>query len=75
MYGKSSQASDENMILSKNAAGQTQYFERIMHFQREMCGKRWELYMRFIDWPFNKKNFEGRRTILKERAFQQCIAT
>ena len=47
----------KNTILSKNAAGQTQYFERILHFQREMRGKHWELYMRFIDWSFNKNNF------------------
>ena len=65
----------KNTILSKNAAGQTQYFERILHFQREMCGKRSELYMWFKDWPLIKIIFEGRRTILKERAFQQCIAT
>jgi len=37
---KSSQASDENMILSKYAAGQTQFFKRILHFQRKMRGKR-----------------------------------
>jgi len=35
----------KNAILSKKAAGQTQYFERILHFQREMCGKRREVYM------------------------------
>ena len=29
----------KNAILSKGAAGQTQYFERILHFQREICGK------------------------------------
>jgi len=26
-------------ILSKYAAGQTQYFEKIQHFQRQMCSK------------------------------------
>jgi len=30
----------QNAILSKHAAHQTQYFERTLHFQREMWGKR-----------------------------------
>jgi hypothetical protein len=29
----------KNAIFSKNPAGQTQSFERILLFQREMCGK------------------------------------
>ena len=47
----------KNAILSKDTAGQTQYFERILHFQREMCGKRWDFKMQFSHWPFNKNNF------------------
>ena len=27
---------DKNAILSKDTAGRTQYFERILHFQREI---------------------------------------
>ena len=49
----------KNAILSKYAAGRTQYFEGILHFQRQMCDKCWELYLQFIDWPFNKYDFKS----------------
>ena len=47
----------KNAILSKYAAGRTQYFEGIHHIQRQMCDKLLELYMQFIDWPFIKYDF------------------
>ena len=37
---KSTQTYDESPQLSKYAARQTLYFEGILHFQRQMCGKR-----------------------------------
>ena len=48
---------------------------RTLHNQRKMFSKHWDFYMQFSHWPFNKNNFEGHQAILKERAFQQCIAT
>jgi len=47
----------KNTIISKYAARQTQYFGEILHFPRQMCGKRWDLYMQFFHWPFNKYDF------------------
>ena len=44
----------KNAIISKSAACQTQYFGEILHFQMQMCGKRWELCIQFMDWPFKK---------------------
>ena len=35
----------KNAILSNDSARQTQYFERILHFQTQMCSNRCEIYM------------------------------
>ena len=62
-------AFDENPKLSKYAAWQTQYFGEILHFQGQMFVKRCKLYFNLLTGPLIKIIFEGRWTILKERAF------
>jgi hypothetical protein len=47
----------KNAIFSKNPAGQTQSFERILLFQREMCGKCLAISLQFSHWLLNKNNF------------------
>ena len=57
MHGKILQAFDENQQLSKYAGRKTLNLGEMQHFQSQMFGKRWKLYMRFIDWPFHEFDF------------------
>ena len=72
---KSTQAVDANQHLSKYTACETLFFGEILHFQLQMCGKRWDLIPDLLTGPLIKTVFEGPRTILTERAFKKCIAT
>ena len=65
----------KNEILSKYTAGQTQSLKEPCTFKGK-CAVNAEIFIcNFIAGPFNKTIFNGRRTVLKERAYQQCIAT
>ena len=63
-----------------------QYFQRTLQAElntlkesctfKGKCAVNAEIFKcNFLTGPLIKKNFEGRRTILTEIAFQQCIAT
>ena len=70
------QSFNENLQLFRCAACQTLNLGETQHFQGQMCGKCWILYMRFTDCPFNKFNFKvGRWTMLKERPIEWCTAS
>ena len=49
MYSKIYARYHANHQLSKVTAHQTQNIEKILHFQRQMGGKCWEIYLQLID--------------------------
>jgi len=72
---KNTQAFRENWQLCKYAACQTLYFGDTSTFKGKFAVNAKHFKCNLQTGPLINMNFEGGRTLLKARAFQQCIAS